>query len=860
MSLVPGTRLGDYEVISSLGAGGMGEVYRARDLRLDRDVALKVLPEVFNRDPDRRSRFDREARLLASLNHPHIATIHGLEVSGDTSAIVLELVEGPTLADRLARLRGTGLAVPEAVQIAAQIAAALEAAHQHRIIHRDLKPANIKMTANGSVKVLDFGVAKLSPGGLDDSASVSTVAATEAGALVGTPAYMSPEQAVGAPVDHRTDIFAFGCVLFEMLSGRRAFDGDSTATIRSRIIRDEPEWSRLPGSLPPRLREIVELCLVKDAGKRRQSIADVRLDLERALIPSGAPQEARSISAGWAVAALAAIGAAVAVMWPLANRVAPAGTETRVEITTPRSVAPHEFALSPDGQTIVFRAPSESGDDSFWLRSIGSGSAVAVGVSGSFPFWSHDGQSIGFFEAGQLRRMDRTGRSLQNIAAAPLGRGGSWNADDVIIFVGQQNGPVQRVTATGEEVRPATTLLAGHDAHRFPAFLPDGRHFIYFVAGTVEAQGIYLGALDDSSAVRLTAADSAAAVLPPDRIIYNTGGMIVSRQLDIANARLVGHASTIVESSPINPFSPLGLSASNTGLIAYRAWIERRVLRWFDRAGTPLGSLGEPDTSSVRAPRISPDGQKVMLDRSPNGNRDLWLWDVETGTTTRFTTDRTLDGMPAWSPDSKRVVFHSDRAGTYDLYQKDVDAAPLESPITTAPGTQAPLGFSKDGRYLLYRDDTDIRALPLTGSNRSPITIAGSEFSEVDGTISPDSRWVAYVSDESGRYEVYVQAFPSPATKRRVSTNGGIGPRWSPTGRELYFVAPDAKLMAVRAPSSAEPSFGKPAVLFQTRIVSATNASNQAEYDVSPDGRFLVNEWFDEVPTPITLILNWRPR
>ena len=838
----------------------MGEVYRARDLRLDRDVALKVLPEVFNRDPDRRSRFDREARLLASLNHPHIATIHGLEVSGDTPAIVLELVEGPTLADRLARVRGTGLAVPEALQIAAQIAAALEAAHQHRIVHRDLKPANIKLTANGSVKVLDFGVAKLSPGGVDDAVSVLTVAATETGTLVGTPAYMSPEQAVGAPVDHRTDIFAFGCVLFEMLSGRRAFDGDSAATIRSRIIRDEPEWSRLPGSLPPRLREIVELCLVKDAGKRRQSIADVRLDLERALIPSGAPHETRRISAGWAVAALATLGAAVTVVWPSADRVEPGATETRVEVTTPRSVAPHEFALSLDGQTIVFRAPSESGNDSFWLRSIASGSAVAVGVSGSFPFWSHDGQSIGFFEEGQLRRMDRTGRSLQNIAAAPLGRGGSWNADDVILFAGQQNGPVQRVKATGEEARPATTLLPGHDAHRFPAFLPDGRHFVYFVAGTVEAQGIYMGALDDNSAVRLTAADSAAAVLPPDRIIYNTGGMIVSRQLDIASARLVGPASTIVESSPINPFSPLGLSASSTGLIAYRAWVERRVLRWFDRAGTPLGSLGEPDVSSVRAPRISPDGRKVMLDRSPNGNRDLWLQDPETGTMTRFTTDRTLEGMPAWSPDSKRVVFNSDRAGTYDLYQKDVDAAPFESPITKAPGTQAPLGFSKDGRYLLYRDDTDIRALPLTGSNRSPITIAGSEFSEVDGTISPDSRWVAYVSDESGQYEIYVQAFPSPATKRRVSANGGIGPRWSPTGKELYFVAPDAKLMAVRAPSSAEPSFGKPVVLFQTRIVSATNASNQAEYDVSPDGRFLVNEWFDEVPTPITLILNWRPR
>jgi serine/threonine protein kinase/Tol biopolymer transport system component len=856
--LQSGSRIGDYEITSLLGTGGMGEVYRGRDLRLDREVAIKVLREAFSRDADRRSRFDREARLLASLNHPNIATIHGVETFGEAPAIVLELVEGPTLADRLDRMRGKGLPVAEAGRYALEIAAALEVAHRHHVVHRDLKPANVKLTTNGSVKVLDFGIAKLSPNAPEDAEAAPTATATAVGGVVGTPAYMSPEQAVGAPVDHRSDIFSFGCVLFEMFSGVRAFDAPTPSTTLSRVTLEAPDWTRLPPDLSPRLREIIELCLVKDVNQRRQSIGDVRLDLERALAAREAPSTAPTGRAAWAVAALATLGAIVAVVWP-ADRVEPAGTETRVEVTTPRSVAPHEFALSPDGQTIVFRAPDESGNDSFWLRSIATGNAVAVGESGSFPFWSHDGQSIGFFAPGQLRRMDRTGRALQDIAAAPLGRGGSWNADNVILFVGQQNGPVQRVMATGGEVRTATTLLPGHSAHRFPAFLPDGRHFIYFATGTVEAQGIYMGALDDSSAVRLTAADSAAVVLPPDRIIYNTGGVIVSRQLDIANARLVGPASTIVESSPINPFSPLGLSVSNTGVIAFRAWVERRALRWFDRAGTPLGSLGEPDTSSVRAPRISPDGRKVMLDRAPNGNRDLWLQDLETGTMTRFTTDRALDGMPTWSRDSKRTVFHSDRAGTYDLYQKDVDAAPSESLILKAPGTQTALGFTTDGHLLLYRDDADIRALPLTGSNRSPITIAGSEFSEVDGTISPDSRWVAYVSNESGRFEIYVQAFPSPAARRQVSTNGGIGPRWSPTGRELYFVAPDAKLMAVRAPSSAEPSFGKPVALFQTRIVSATNATNQAEYDVSPDGRFLVNEWADEVPTPITLILNWRP-
>jgi hypothetical protein len=462
-----------------------------------------------------------------------------------------------------------------------------------------------------------------------------------------------------------------------------------------------------------------------------------------------------------------------------------------------------------------------------------------------------------------LKRFDVGSGTQQTLAPAPSGRGGSWNADDIILFALQEGSPILQMSAGGGEPRPATRLEAGHIAHRFPEFLPDGRHFVYFVAGDATVQGIYLATLDGPTSTRLAAADSAAAVLPPDRLAYNTQGVIVVRRLDLASAALTGPAETLIESSPINPYSPVGISAA-AGVIAYRGWTERRTLRWFDRFGAPLGDVGDADLTGVRTPRLSPDGRHLAFDRSPLGNRDLWVRDLTTGSVNRLTSDPALDGFPVWSPDSKQLAFHSDRSGSYDLYVKELSGTAPEVPLLQAPGAQNPLDWSSDGRFLLFMDDAngrDIRALPLTGADRTPITIAGSAFAEVDAVVSPDSHWVALVTNESGKFEIVVQSFPQIAAKWQVSTAGGIGPRWSVDGRELYFTAPDATIMTVPLlRSAAGIPFGKPAVLFQSRIVGATTAPNKAEYDVSRDGRFLINQATDEALPPIQLILNWRPR
>jgi len=862
MAFEAGRRVSTYEILHMLGRGGMGEVYRAKDTRLGRDVALKILPASFTSDPERVARFRREAQILASLNHPHIGQIHGFDEAEGAQFLVLELVAGVSLDKRIARGR---VPVDEALGIATQIAEALAAAHEQGIIHRDLKPANIAFTNNDTVKVLDFGLAKAAEGvgpspDLSMSPTITSPALmTSVGVILGTAAYMSPEQAKGKPTDKRSDIWAFGCVLYEMLTGRQAFGGDSVTTILSNVLTREPDWSLLPDDVPARLRELLEWCLEKNVHLRRRDAGDLRHDLERALktpgTPIDSPMRVQRRQFGWIVAAAAILSSGIALMLVNLWRVAPMAPEMRVDIATPPTLAPLEFALSPDGTRLVVAGP-----EGLWLRQLdGIGHVIAGTAGAAMPFWSPDSRSIGFFAQGALKRVDVTGAMLQTLAPVTLPRGGSWSSGGSIVFA--QDSVILRVSAAGGEPRTVTHLSRGETAHRFPQCLSDGHHFLYYVVGNQEVQGIFLGSLDGDAPRRLGTGDSAAVPAGPDRIVFNSRGVLTVRRLDIARGVLIGPSEIIAESVQIQAFHLPGVSVSAAGTIAYRQFASaHRALQWYDRRGLPLGRVGEAERNGLRVPRLSPDAHRLALDITLQGNRDVWIRDLSNGITTRFTADAALDGYPVWSPDGRHIAFQSDRRGSYDIYVKSTTNADDETAVLEAPGPQWPLDWSRDGRFLLYYDGAnagDLWALPMTGTDRAPIPVARSSFSEVDGVFSPDGKWVAFVTDESGTFQVVVQPFPTATAKWQVSTNGGIGPRWSANGAELYFVASDGKLMQAPVDGSTGMfTHGPASPLFQSRIVNTSLAVNRAEYDVSADGRFLINEAPDDPQDPIVLILN----
>ncbi|MGQ0732287.1 MAG: protein kinase domain-containing protein [Acidobacteriota bacterium] len=879
MPLAIGARLGPYEVVGPLGAGGMGEVYRARDTKLNRDVALKILPDAFAGDPNSLQRFTREAQTLAALNHANIAHIHGLEESVPSTgsgqvavrALVMELVEGEDLARRLAR---GPIPLAEALPIARQIAEALEAAHELDIVHRDLKPANIKVRDDGTVKVLDFGLAKALDSatggsrGPDPSQSPTVAGVSMAGAIVGTAAYMAPEQAKGRPVNRRADIFAFGCVLFEMLAGRRAFEGDDVAEILSRVLQSEPDWTRLPRDTPPRIRELLRLCLEKNPKQRRSDSADVRIDLERAIKPSesavSAPTSASGARAAWIAVTVMAPAFAALVVWQMWRQPAEP-VEMRLDIATPPTTAPLQFELSPDGMSLVYVA--FSGDQlHLWVRRLDKDSAQPLtGTAGAEdPFWSGDGRSIGFFAGGKLKRIDLAGGQAQILADAPTPRGGTWNVAGTIVYA-PFNGSLRRIAATGGEAAEATTLLDGQVNHRFPQFLPDGRHFLFQSSRPPEANGVFLGSLDGTPPKWLTASDTFGAYLGPDRVLFMRQGALRARRLDLTRGELVGDPEVLADGVAFDPSAMVGgFSTSSNGRFAYRGGaISRRHLTWFDRSGNIVGHVGEPDVETLRGLDLSPDGRRVVVDRTVLANRDVWLIDRTTGGLTRFTFDPAVDGYPVWSPDGSQIVFETNRRGDYDLYVKPAGGA-AERALLEAPRNQWPLGWSHDGRFLLYHDAAnsgDLWALPMTGADRTPIAVATTAFVESDGALSPDGRWVGYQTNESGRFQIVVQPFPNATWKRQVSTRGAVSPRWSADGRELYYLALDGMLNAVAIKETeTDLQAGLPLPLFQTRLVAASGTGIRKEYAVAPDGRFLVNRPVDEnSASPITLVLNWKP-
>ena len=874
----------------------MGEVYRASDTNLKRAVAVKVLPESVAADRDRLARFQREAEVLASLNHSNIAAIYGLERSEGVTALVMEMVEGPTLADRI----GHGpIPIDEVLSIARQIADALESAHEHGIIHRDLKPANIKLRDDGTVKVLDFGLAKAvepmpSAPNMSRSPTITSPAMmTGVGVLLGTAAYMAPEQARGKPVDKRADIWAFGCVLYEMLTGQRAFGGDDVTVTLSRVVERDPDFDALPPTVPQRVRQALRVCLRKDPKQRAHDIADIRMALEGAFetvaatttSPSSVPR-GRLAWAAFAVAGVLFVALALPAVRHLRETPTPSPPETRTEIVTPATDLPASFALSPDGRQIVFVASGDA-TSRLWLRSLATTTAQPLaGTEGAtYPFWAPDSRSVAFFAGNALMRLD-VGGVPQPLARVVNGSGGTWTPDGDIVFAPSRTSPIMRVSATGGAAAPVTTLGPRQQAHLWPVLLPDGHRFLFYVIGPPETAGIYLGSRDGGAPTRLVPADGAGAYLPEGSqpagaargggwLLWVRAGTLVAQRLAEAQSALEGDPIKLADGVAVDGIAfRSALSVAPTGLVAYRTGsASRRQLTWYDRSGTTRGTVGSPDESGLSNPRVSPSGQRVAVVRSLQGNSDIWLLDG--GRASKVTVDAANDSFPLWSPDGARIVFRSNRAGNQDLFQTLINGAGVEERIVPSDEHEAkiPYSWSKHG-FLLYAisggaTETDLWIVPMSG-DRTPSVFLKTQFREVWGAFSPDGQWVAFVSNESGQPEVYVRRFVPPGTlgtegatetKWPVSTSGGAYPLWRPDGKELYYLNPAGAMVAVpMTVVGSRLERGAPAVLFSTRIFGGgTEAQQGRQYDVAPDGRFLINTVLDSGTAPITLLQNWNP-
>jgi serine/threonine protein kinase len=862
MALTIGTRIGPYEVTAQIGVGGMGEVYRATDTNLGRQVAIKVLPDTFAHDPERLARFEREAKTLATLNHSNVAQIHGFEKADGIRALVMELVEGPTLADRIAQ---GPIPIDEALPIAKQICEALEAAHERGVIHRDLKPANIKLRSDGTVKVLDFGLAKAfepisAPVDATASPTVTSPALmTGVGVLLGTVAYMSPEQARGKPVDKRSDIWAFGCVLYEMLTARRAFDGDDVSETLAAVLRAEPDWGALPPSIPTNISKALRWCLEKDRQRRLRDISDARMLLEEAstapdLTQAHALRKVRVRERiAWAVvAAMLLVTVSLAVRSQRDSPIETATTRFSVvpppNITLSISLAQLSAVLSPDGRRLVFAATGATGP-SLWVRDLDSLEARPIaGTSGArYPFWSPDSRTIAFFADGRLKAVAASGSPVQSLSDAPIGMGGAWSREGLIVFAGAAAGGLSSVPAAGGQPRQLTAV-AGSFSHRFPSFLPDGRHFLYLV---YPSNQIYVGSVDSADTTQLLSAESQAQFASPGFVLFTRQNTLLAQPFDATRAALTGEAFPIVEQTPADANNFAAFSVSENGNLAYRVGgSDTTQLTWFDRAGNAVGTAGPP--GRYRNPVLSPDSARVAVDvvESSGRSRDIWILELARGVLSRFTFDNANEIMPIWSPDGSRIAFGSDREdGTSSIYQKPSDGSGAEELLFRSTTENAtPYGWSPDGRFIIHRYMVggffNSGVLPLTGDRR-PRLYQSESFVQSLRDISPDGRWVAYQSNESGRFEVFVQTFPMPGGKRQVSSTGGVAPIWRDDGNELFYYALDGQLMAVPIRREDQAlQIGAPAPLFRARMLLGPSASmgfNQ-QYDVMPHGqRFLLN-------------------
>ncbi len=859
----------------------MGQVYRARDTTLNRDVALKVLPDSFANDPERLARFEREAHVLASLNHPNIAHIHGLERSGGVSALVIELVEGEDLWQRLTR---GAIPTDEALPIARQIVEALEAAHDQGIIHRDLKPANIKVRPDGLVKVLDFGLAKaLEPAGGAPGAShtptITTPTMTRPGVVLGTAAYMSPEQAKGRPADRRSDVWAFGAVLFEMLTGTRAFKGEDVSDTLAAILRDEPAWSSLPSDTPAPIKRLLRRCLVRDARKRLRDIGDARLDIEEAIAapssdipapqaaarPATLAQRALPWLVGLAVGAVAG-SAAWGLLRPESASSAP---PIRTTITAPPAVEIVDVALAPDGRTLAFTG-TQNDKSRIYVRALDQIEAVPLTGSegGRRPFFSPDSQWIGFASGSAatgdsaLNKVPRAGGTVVTICRGEFA-GGSWGPDGTIVL-GSQTG-LHIVQDTGGTPAPLTSVTTG-ELHRGPVFLPGDRSVLFHAYfGTDESSQIEVISLDTRERRKLVAG-STPQIATGGLLVFARGGSLWAVAFDPGRAVLRGEPVRIAErvQSSASGFVSYAL-AGDGGTLVYQpaAAARRRLPVWVDREGheAPVGiPAGQFDY-----PRISTDGTRVAFVGGDEANRDVWLYDLGRSLLSRFTVHPSQDGDPAWEPNRRRLVFHSHRDGPGNIYAQATDGTGEVERITTGAGEQVPIGFSPDGRWLVYWDENattgfDLYKLAVGGARPAEVLLK-TPANEAASNFSPDGRFIAYASDESGRAEVYVRPFPDVnRTKWQISSGGGQSPVWNPRGRELVYRS-GARMLRVSVETAPDFAAGKPEVLFERPYL--LSAIDTQHYDIAPDGkRFLmVKETSSAIENPtqsqLVLVQNW---
>jgi eukaryotic-like serine/threonine-protein kinase len=892
MSLTSGARLGPYEVISAAGAGGMGEVYRARDTRLDRTVAIKILPAHLSDNPEAKQRFDREARAISSLNHPNICTLFDVGHQDGMDYLVMEFLEGETLASRLAK----GPLPPEQVlKYGIEICEGLEKAHKTGVIHRDLKPGNIMLTKTGA-KLMDFGLAKaVAAGPSPDSSMTMTMSGPSAdqpltarGTLVGTFQYMSPEQVEGNEADQRSDIFALGAVLYEMATGKRAFDGRTTTSVMAAILeRDPPPISAVQSVFPRGLDRVVKTCLEKDPDKRWQSVRDLRINLgwieegEGPVTPSAVQHKPWRERAAWVLAC--ALLSGLTFFAASHYRASPASETARFSVYPPEkavfsgppniTVPVPQFALSPDGRDLVFVANSSGGDPVIWLRSIDQVTAHPLPGTerAQIPFWSPDSRWIGFFAEGKLKKIPVAGGPVQVLADVADAFGGAWGADDSIIF-GKLSSSIFRVSSGGGIVTAITKVDTIMKAHRWPQFLPDGRHFLFHVqSGDGEHRGIYVGSLDGGIQKFLLHTESSAVYASPGYLLHVDGDTLLGQAFDAARLEVRGEPFTVAEHVGRSTGFSIGASTSGTGMLAYAAAIlHRGRLTWFDRAGNALDSVGvEGDYSDFR---LSPNGQMlaVSLVDPKAWNPDVWLIDLVRGGPSRFTVGSALNAAPVWSPDGARIVFRTNRNGQTELYAKSAGGGGNEEVVLTnetqhAAGIDSPnlvcSDWSPDGRYIIgsvpqQTTGDDLWLIPL-GGDKKPFKFLGPPSDQLHANFSPDGRFVAYSSNESGRFQVYVQTFPLSDRKWQVSTDGGYEPRWRGDGREIYYLSEDRKLMAVAV--GAGPSFAVPKILFQTRVPDGVT-SRRTHYVPSRDGqRFLINtQSNDALPNPITVVFNWQ--
>lgn len=885
MSRFPGDKLGPYELLAPIGRGGMGEVFRARDPRLNRDVAIKVSAERFT------ERFEREARMIAALNHPNIC--HLYDVGPDY--LVMELVEGPTLADRL---KTGAIPLEESLNIARQIADALEAAHEKSITHRDLKPGNIKIKVDGTVKVLDFGLAKMSGTAVaeSDHSPTLTMSQTEAGVILGTAAYMSPEQAKGKPVDQRADIYAFGVVLYEMVTGQRLHHGESTTEVLASVIKEEPTWDKVP----VQLRKLLRMCLEKDPQKRLRHIANVMALVDE--VPSGAgfqpPAGAHPGRARWlrpaivAAAALAIVG--LVIVWA-PWRTAPIAQEIRLQIPVPDKFTFNPgtaAALSPDGKWLAFPAVGPDNAPRMYIRSLSSlevkpleGSEI--GPISAPPFWSYDSKFVVYFAgnagAGKLKKNDIAGGPPQIISDSRSAQGGSWSRENVIIY--SNWGTIVRVNAAGGTATPLTagsgspgvSPSAGESRDLWPQLLPNGRQFLYLhVSSKPGTTGVYVGSIDakpeQQSTKPLLLSNHEAYYAPSQdrgagRLLFEREGSIMAQRFDADKFQLSGDPAPIA--GPVGSYSQVYyamFSVSDTGVLLYRGGGSGGFqLTWVDSQGRPDGTLGEP--SQYAWPSISPDGMRVAASQLNQGNTDIWVWDIARGTSLRLTFDAGVDNNPVWFPDGRRVVFASNRAGHYDLYTHAADGTGDDQLLLKSDEDKFPRGFSADGRYLLYdsqnpKTQNDVWILPME-NNAKPVLFQGKEYMEGLGQFSPDRRWIAYMSNETGAFEVYVMPFSADSAagadsggKWMISRGGGIAPRWR--GKKLIYITQDGRVMAADVSTDKTIQPGTPSSLFQAPLPPSTQLGPG---DITSDGKrflFVATQGTSGAPPPFTVVANWQ--